>query len=165
MCGESCNSMFPLFFPLICLSLYRQHTVFALSLTSMRYKVLLLLDNHYSHLAIEVMCNVIGNVIVLFSSPPHCSHKLQPVDRTVYGPLKQLIEPIQVAWMRNNPGKTMTIYGLPGIIRHSWPRASVPLNVTSGFAVTGTYPFDRNIFSDEDLPLLMSQTSQTLKWV
>ena len=59
------------------------------------------------------------------------------------------------------PWKDMTIYDLPGIIQQAWPRASVPsnitsgfavtgINITSGFAVTGIDPFNRNIFSDED---------------
>ena len=108
------------------------------------------LDNHCSHFAIEVIDYVIENGIVLLFFPPHCSHELQPLDRTVYGPLKQFVGPIQGAWMRNNPGKTMTFYDLPGIIRQPWPRAPVLSYITSGFSVTGIYPFDRNIFSDQD---------------
>ena len=124
--------------------------------------VLLLLDNNYSHLAIEVIDYNIENGIVLLYFPPHCSHKLQPLDRTVYGTLKQLMVPIQVAWMRSNPGKTMTIYDLPGIIRQACGHAT--FNITSGFAVTGIYLFDRNIFLMK-ISLRMSQTGQTLKWI
>lgn len=69
--------------------------------------VLLLLDNHDSHLAINVLKNAKGNGVVLLSNPPHCAHKLQPLDRTVFGPLNKLVSVAQDAWMRNNPGKTI----------------------------------------------------------
>ncbi|XP_063898723.1 uncharacterized protein LOC135119085 [Helicoverpa armigera] len=50
--------------------------------------VLLLLDNHTSHLDIEVVETAKENNVVLLSFPPHCSHKLQPLDVGVYGPFK-----------------------------------------------------------------------------
>lgn len=53
--------------------------------------VLVLLDNHKSHLYMPVIdfCREVG--IVLLSFPPHCSHKLHPLDRSVYGPFKKYI--------------------------------------------------------------------------
>ena len=53
--------------------------------------VLLLLDNHNSHLSVEAidLCKQSG--VVLLSFPPHCSHKLQPLDRNVYGPFKKFV--------------------------------------------------------------------------
>ena len=54
------------------------------------HPVLLLLDNHYSHLAIDVLDYCKDNGVVLLSFPPHCSHKLQPLDRTAFGPLKKI---------------------------------------------------------------------------
>lgn len=47
---------------------------------SIEKPVLLLLDNHDSHLNIEVLNYCKSNGIVLLSFPPHCSHKLQPLD-------------------------------------------------------------------------------------
>ncbi|XP_051558197.1 uncharacterized protein LOC127443547 [Myxocyprinus asiaticus] len=41
--------------------------------------------------------------------------KLQPLDRSVYGPFKKLINTASDAWMRMNPGKTMTIYDIPSL--------------------------------------------------
>ena len=43
---------------------------------------------------------------------PHCSHKMQPLDCTVYGPLKKYYHTACDNWMYNNTGKTMTIYGI-----------------------------------------------------
>ena len=79
-------------------------------------KVLLLLDNHVSHLSLEGIDYCRENGVVLLSFPPHCSHKLQPLDRSVYGPLKRYINSAMDRWMMENPGKTMSIYDLPGML-------------------------------------------------
>ena len=49
---------------------------------------LLLLDNHTSHLSIEAIDFALDNGIVMLTFPPHCSHKMQPLDVSVYGPVK-----------------------------------------------------------------------------
>ena len=52
---------------------------------NIEHPVLLSLDNHYSHLAIDVLDYCKDNGVVVLSFPPHCSYKLQPLDRTVFG--------------------------------------------------------------------------------
>lgn len=49
--------------------------------------VLLLLDNHSSHCTLTCYEYCRENGIVMRSFPPHTSHKLQPLDLTVFGPL------------------------------------------------------------------------------
>ena len=51
--------------------------------------VLLLLDNHDSHVSLDLVDYCRENGVVLVTFPPHCSHKLQPLDRSVYGPFKK----------------------------------------------------------------------------
>ncbi|ELT93700.1 hypothetical protein CAPTEDRAFT_207955 [Capitella teleta] len=66
---------------------------------------LLLLDNHESHCSIASIDKARDAGITLLSFPPHCSHKLQPLDRTVYGPLKTFYNAACDSWMLRNPGK------------------------------------------------------------
>ena len=47
------------------------------------YPVLLILDNHASHCSAEVIDLAKEQNITLLSFPPHCSHEMQPLDRTV----------------------------------------------------------------------------------
>ena len=47
---------------------------------AIEHPVLLTLENHESHLSIDVLDFSKANGIVLLSSPPHTSHKLQPLD-------------------------------------------------------------------------------------
>lgn len=111
---------------------------------------LLVLDNHSSHLSVPTLDLAKENGVVMLSFPPHCSHKLQPLDVAVYGPFKKYLSSAQDAWMRNNAGKTMTIYDIPGIVRTALPLALTPNNIMSGFERTGIFPYNQNKFSEAD---------------
>ena len=50
--------------------------------------VLLILDNHSSHISLEAVSLCKAKGIVLLALPPYCSHRLQTLDRAIYGPLK-----------------------------------------------------------------------------
>ena len=113
--------------------------------------ILLLLDNHHSHISVEVINFAKNNHITLLSFPPHCSHELQPLDKSVFGLLKTYINQACDAWMRerDNAGKSMTIHVIPKIVSYAFPKAMTPENIRAGFKATGIYPYDRNIFPPE----------------
>ncbi|XP_053611421.1 uncharacterized protein LOC128675910 [Plodia interpunctella] len=113
-------------------------------------KCLLLLDNHASHISILALDFCKMNGIVLLSFPPHCTHKLQPLDRAVFGPFKKMINTATDNWMRNHPGQTMTIHYIPGIVREAFPFSVTDRNAIAGFTCTGISPFNRNIFTAVD---------------
>jgi hypothetical protein len=50
--------------------------------------VVVIMDNHSSHMNDPVFQYCKENFISVLSFPPHTSHKLHPLDRTVFGPLK-----------------------------------------------------------------------------
>lgn len=52
--------------------------------------------------------------------------------------------------MRSNPGKTITIHNIPALSVEPINGGATPGNIKSGLAVTGIFPFNENIFSDED---------------
>ncbi|XP_033106915.1 uncharacterized protein LOC117108831 [Anneissia japonica] len=68
---------------------------------------LLLLDNCGPHMSIATIDFARENGIILLSFPPHTSHKLQPLDRSVYGPFKTYLKCAQGTWLRNHPGERM----------------------------------------------------------
>lgn len=117
---------------------------------SLTHRVLLVLDNHSSHIHINTLDFCKENGITLLSFPPHCSHKLQPLDRSVFGPLKKAINTACDGWMRSHPGKTMSIYDIPGIIKTAMPLAFTQANIQAGFCKTGIYPYNRNLFQEID---------------
>ena len=52
--------------------------------------------------------------------------------------------------MRSNPGKSVTIYEIPALVKKAQLAAMTPKNILSGFECTGTWPFNRKIFTELD---------------
>ncbi|XP_065651213.1 uncharacterized protein LOC136079405 [Hydra vulgaris] len=50
--------------------------------------VVLILDNHETHMSINFIDLASDNGAIVLTIPPHTSHKLQPLDIVVYGPFK-----------------------------------------------------------------------------
>lgn len=109
---------------------------------------LLILDNHDSYLSIEALDLAAASGIVMLSLPPYCTHKLQPNDKCVFGPFKTAVNGFMDSWMTNNPGKTVTIYDLPGVIAKAFPKSFTNGNIVSRFQETGIFPFNRDVFDD-----------------
>lgn len=118
---------------------------------SAEHPALLILDNHQSHINLNVINFAKENHVTLLSFPPHCSHKLQPLDVSVYGPFKTYINQASDTWMRDpsNAGKSMTIHEIPSLVSYAFPKAFSTINITSGFRATGIYPFDKSVFPPE----------------
>ena len=102
---------------------FMQHFV-AVTKSSKEYPVLILLDNYESHLSIALIDYCRDNGIVLLTLPSHCSHKLQPLDQTVFGPFKKCVNTATDDWIKSNPGKTMCIYDIPGILKKAFAACS-----------------------------------------
>ncbi|CAB4055648.1 unnamed protein product [Lepeophtheirus salmonis] len=113
--------------------------------------MLLLLDKNQSFVNSNIISLCERSGIIIFSFPRHCSHKLQPLEKSVYGPLKNFIRSAQRDWLRNNPGKMMTIYDIPSIIKETFPKAMTPPNIRAGFKTAGIFPLNLEIFNKSDL--------------
>ena len=113
-------------------------------------RALLLLDNHSSHMALKSIKFCRENGIILLTFPPHCTHKLQPMDRAIFGLLKKAINTACDNWMRSNAGKVMSIYDIPSITKTAFDVAITAKNISAGFAATGTWPVNTDIFGETD---------------
>lgn len=51
-------------------------------------KALIIMDNHATHVNLQVVDFARKNHIIILTLPPHCSHRMQPLDVAVYGPFK-----------------------------------------------------------------------------
>lgn len=111
--------------------------------------VLLILDGHTTHtqnlVAIEMARE---HHVTLLCLPPHCSHKMQPLDVAFMGPLNTFYVQCIEKYLRNNPGRVVTIFQMSRIFGESYLKAAVPTTAINGFRKTGIAPFDPNVFSD-----------------
>jgi len=117
---------------------------------SVQHRVVLLLDNHASHIALDILNYASTNRITMVSFPPHTTHKLQPLDRSVFGSLKRQYDTALDSFMVTNPGRPAPIYDIPLIVKPAFEKSMTISNITSGFRVTGIFPFDRDIFGPDD---------------
>lgn len=113
-------------------------------------KILLLMDNHETHVNLNVINYARENGIVILTFPPHCSHRLQPLDVSVYGPFKTYMRSAQNNHLTSNAGKPITIYDLSRLANQAFNKAFVKSNILSGFEKTGISPFNPDIFDESD---------------
>ena len=86
------------------------------------HKILLILDNHESHLSLRVIDKATVSGIVMLTMltiPPKTSHRSQALDVSVFGSFKVSCNRAIENWMRSNPGKTVTIYDIPAFVEET----------------------------------------------
>lgn len=111
--------------------------------------VLLLMDNHESHISLKSITIAKENGIVVLTLPPHTSHRLQPLDRSIYGPMKTFYNRACDEWMRSNPGRQISIYEVGALTARAHTLAITPSNIMAGFSSTGIHPLNSDIFPEE----------------
>ncbi|XP_055307689.1 uncharacterized protein LOC129571845 [Sitodiplosis mosellana] len=119
---------------------------------------LLLLDNHTAHLSIEAIDKAINHDITMLSFPPHCTHRMQPLDITVFGPMKTMYTTKHDDWKKSNMKVTFDLHHIPLIVDQCLDLCVTPRNIKSGFKSSGIVPFNRDIFTDVDF--IASKTNE-----
>jgi hypothetical protein len=67
-------------------------------------KVLLGVDNHESLVSLDAIDFFRANGIVMVTLPPHCTHKMQPLDKTVFHSLKTALRDKCSQFLRSHSG-------------------------------------------------------------
>uniref|UniRef100_UPI00358F367E uncharacterized protein n=1 Tax=Myxine glutinosa TaxID=7769 RepID=UPI00358F367E len=117
---------------------------------SIEKPAVLFMDNHESHLGIDVIDIAREKGLSIITFPSHTSHKLQPLDVTVYGPLKTHYKKAVIEWNLSHPGIRITIYDLPECFARVFYRVLSFENITDGFQKTGIWPLNSEVFSEDD---------------
>lgn len=112
--------------------------------------VLLILDNHSSHISIPAIKFCREHHIHLLSLPPHSSHRLQPLDKTFFGPLKAYYANECSKWMSAHPGRCITQFQIANLFRLAYEKAATIGIATKGFQACGILPMNADIFSEVD---------------
>ncbi len=106
------------------------------------------MDNHQSHIDYKVVKFAKDNGIVLLTFPPHCSHALQPLDVTVFGPFKAGLKHSHNDWIQSHPGSRISIKEVASLCRIPYMQKINAENIIAGFAKTGIYPFNRSVIPE-----------------
>lgn len=119
--------------------------------------VLLILDGHSTHKDLQVILFAKENYVHMLSLPPHTTHKLQPLDRTIMKPFKAVFNEACGTWMQTygRLGLKISEQDICGLVNKAFTAVCRMELAKSAFKCTGIYPFNRNIFKDIDfLPSL-----------
>ena len=76
------------------------------------------------------------------------SYKMQPLDKTFFGPIKTAYNRACDNWMLANPAKRITTYEVASIFSGAYGKCATIEKGVNGFSSTGIYPFNPNIFSE-----------------
>lgn len=112
--------------------------------------ILLIMDNHESHISVQIIQKARENGIILLTLHPHTSHKMQPLDTGVFGPFKKYYNQAIEEFMLTRPGKPVTIYDMAKLIGKAYEKAFTIQNIKSGFKVSGIWPVNSDIFNEID---------------
>ncbi|KAG8227662.1 hypothetical protein J437_LFUL006972 [Ladona fulva] len=111
--------------------------------------VLLILDEHESHTKSSELIQLARDKnVILVCSPPHTTHRLQPLDVFFMCPLSTFYEQKVRQWFIGHPGRTVTINQVGKLMNGAFTRAVLMQTAIKGFFNIGICPLDRNIFPD-----------------
>ncbi|XP_050517676.1 uncharacterized protein LOC126892213 isoform X1 [Diabrotica virgifera virgifera] len=108
------------------------------------------MDNHHSHICIEVINLAKENGVTIVTLPPHCSGKLQPLDVSCYAPFKTYYAAAVDSWQKQNPGKVFSIYNIAGCVNEAHQKTMIPTTIVNGFRKTGIFAYNRDLFTEAD---------------
>uniref|UniRef100_A0A0L8H2W3 DDE-1 domain-containing protein n=1 Tax=Octopus bimaculoides TaxID=37653 RepID=A0A0L8H2W3_OCTBM len=114
-------------------------------------KVLLILDNHKTHVSLAAIDLAEKNRVISLTISPHTSYKLQPLDVSCYKLFKTAYSRVVDNGMRFHPGKSITIYDIPEFVSHAQIHGLTAQNIIYGFQRTRIYPFNQDEFCKTEL--------------
>lgn len=123
-------------------------------------RILLTFDGHHSHDTPDMLSAAFDHDILLYCLPPKTTHKLQPLDVGVFGPL-------QSAWSKHAQQcaaqrNTITRETVVHEYMHIRAKYMTPQTITSAFRRSGMWPIDPTVFNHQDYaPALHSSTQVT----
>ncbi|CAK1597581.1 unnamed protein product [Parnassius mnemosyne] len=125
--------------------------------------VLIILDNHESHISLGAYELFREYNLQVLSLPPHVSHKMQPLDLTIFSSLKMAYNKECELYMVNNPGKRISQYEVGELFTKAYNKTANICKALSGFRAAGIHPIDPDKFKDsfENKIFDQSHTSQT----
>lgn len=86
----------------------------------------------------------------MLSIPPHTSHRLQPLDVTLYSPLKTAFRRECDIKIKSTCLQKITPYDIAGLFNTAYSKVATIGNAVSGFKQTGIFPLNPDTFTDKD---------------
>lgn len=104
--------------------------------------ILIMYDNHPSHINMELFKYCADRNIHIITFPPNTTSILQMADVSVFGPSKTAWKKEILAWERENHDQMLDEVQFIPLLKKMMDKAMTKENIISGFRATGIYPFN-----------------------
>ncbi|XP_064090901.1 uncharacterized protein LOC135204676 isoform X1 [Macrobrachium nipponense] len=136
---------------------------------NIRRPVLLILDGSLTHLNLDTLRFARDKKILIYYLPPYSSHVMQPLDVSVFKPLKaEYRRAYNKVWGKLS-SVDMPKKHFPYVLLKAIKEVNIPENIISGFRSTGLVPFNHNAIDtsefvtaekeEDTFPVQLSETS------
>ena len=105
---------------------------------------LLLLDGHGSHVTLEVVQKAKSQGLDIITLPSHTSHRLQPLDVSIFKPFKVAFRACRDKWSIENKGRGARKEELAEWVATALKKVLTPIKITKGFEATSIWPLQPN---------------------
>ena len=127
-----------------------QHFVKSSGASDTNHQILILIDGHHSHKTLDAVTFAREHGVHMITLPPHCTHKLQPLDRSFFKSFKANYNRSADSWMLSNAGKRISMYDIASIFGAAYNHTANIEKAASGFRSTGLWPVNELVFTDDD---------------
>nr|XP_023022966.1 uncharacterized protein LOC111511186 [Leptinotarsa decemlineata] len=124
--------------------------------------ILLILDNHASHISLSIYKYCKFNHIHMLSLPPHTSQRMQPLDVSFFGPLKMAYKKECDLFLKSHLAEKITPYDVASLVRKAFNNVASISKGESGFRATGIFPLNSEVFTEEDFFAAETLQSDTI---
>ena len=105
---------------------------------------LLLLDGHSSHETLGLIEKARRAEVILLTLPPHTTHWLNPLDKTVFAPLEKDYNRVCSEFMATSTSAVVNKWEWPRLFNLAYIRSMTESNIISGFQACGVHPVNRH---------------------
>ena len=107
---------------------------------------LLVLDGHISHINLEFLSWCEAHNIHVLAFPPHTTHRLQPLDVSLFSPLATYYSQELDRWLQATQALSgMNKLKFYSLFKPAFEKAFSESNIASGWRKTGLHPFDPSV--------------------
>lgn len=116
------------------------------------------MDGHSAHTKnLEAIELAWDRGLILISLSAHTTHRLQPLDVSFFKPLSVYFNQAFDKWMWAHSGRNIIQFQISELFGEAYGRAATAV---SGFAETGIWPTDPNVFNDSDFVSLQDPENE-----
>ncbi|XP_069114296.1 uncharacterized protein [Argopecten irradians] len=94
------------------------------------------------HETLGLLEMAVQNNVHIFCLPPHTTHMLQPLDRSVFGPFNKQYNEACSEFLAKSAYHVVNKGSFPALFRKAWDNEVSGQNIVSGFRARGIVPFN-----------------------